>query len=172
MSDPDSPRRSLPWSAVFAGMLIAIALGYLTRPDSGREAASNAHARETTGPAVAPAPAASPAAPASPQAPSEPHAIAPTQTLVLERSAFPSSGPVRVSLELPETSADAEPRPVRLVSQPDHRILELSGSLESDRSAATIEIDSNYLEPGTYLVEMKTTERSHFPLRRYFIHVR
>ena len=79
---------------------------------------------------------------------------------------------MRVSLGLPEPSADAEPRPVRLVSQPDHRILELAGALEADRRAATIEVDPGYLQPGTYLVEMKTTERSHFPLRRYFIVVR
>jgi hypothetical protein len=79
---------------------------------------------------------------------------------------------VRVSLGLAEPSADDEPRPVRLISQPDHRILEVSGALESGRTAATIEVDPGYLEPGTYLVEVQTTERSHLPLRRYFIVVR
>ena len=69
-------------------------------------------------------------------------------------------------------SADDSPRPVRLVSQPDHRILEIDGAIESGRNAATIAVDSGYLQPGTYLVEIKTTEQSHFPLRRYFIIVR
>jgi hypothetical protein len=132
-----------------------------------------------------PAPAASPAIPAPeasvpafapppppPAAPATSHSVAPSGKLELERAAFPTSGPVRVSLELPEMSADAEPRPVRLVSQPDHRILELPGALDSGRTAATIEVDPNYLQPGTYLVEMQTTERSHFPLRRYVIVVR
>ena len=40
------------------------------------------------------------------------------------------------------------------------------------RMAATIEVDAGYLQPGTYLVEIQTTERSVFPLRRYFIVVR
>jgi hypothetical protein len=68
-------------------------------------------------------------------------------------------------------SADAEPRPVRLMSQ-DQRALEIPGALDSDRTAATIELDPGYLQPGTYLVEIETTEQSHFPLRRYFIIVR
>ena len=79
---------------------------------------------------------------------------------------------MRVKLGLAEPSANAEPRPVRLVSQPDHRILTLAGTLEADRRAATIEVDPDYFQPGTYLVEMKTTERGVFPLRRYFIIVR
>ncbi len=98
--------------------------------------------------------------------------LAPSRTLELSRADFPSDGPVRVTLGLAEPSANAEPRPVRLVSQPDHRILQLAGALEADRRAATIEVDPGYLQPGTYLVEMKTTERGVFPLRRYFIIVR
>jgi hypothetical protein len=77
-----------------------------------------------------------------------------------------------MSLGLAEPSADGEPRPVRLISQPDHRILELSAPLEAGGTAATIDVDTGYLQPGTYLVEIRTTERGVFPLRRYFIVVR
>jgi hypothetical protein len=160
----ESLRRALPYLLFFAGMLLAIGVGYAWfAPDRTPE----------TKPSV-PAPAATtqPAPPSATSPPAATHAVAPSQTLQLERAAFPASGPVRVSLELPEMSADGEPRPVRLISQPDHRILEIPGALDSGRTAATIEVDPGYLQPGTYLVEVKTTEQSHFPLRRYFIVVR
>jgi hypothetical protein len=125
-------------------------------------------------PSVTPAPAPSAPAPVAPPAPAaaaRPPTARAGGTLVLQRAAFPASGPVRVTLDLPEVSADAEPRPVRVISQ-DERILEIRGALGSDRTAATIEVDPGYFQPGTYLVEVKTTERGAMPLRRYFIIVR
>ena len=69
-------------------------------------------------------------------------------------------------------SADDEPRPVRLIG-PDGRVLETVGALDTDdRRSARVEIDPAFLRPGRYVVEMKTTERSHFPLRRYALEVR
>jgi hypothetical protein len=161
----------VPVVAFFAGLLIALGVGVALHRDRAADTAAT--------PADASAPEARPAAPApaepapvAPVATSESHAVAAGETLQLDRASFPKSGPVRVSLGLPEMSADTEPRPVRVVSQPDHRILELPGALDSGRTAATIEMDADYLQPGTYLVEVQTTERSHFPLRRYFIIVR
>ncbi len=162
-------RRWLRWGLAFvAGMLLAIGVGYALRPNAGGEAPPAAPAPPTEPTLAPPAPPSPPAA----SSPGSSRPIEPGGTLQLERAAFPASGPVRVSLELPEMSASSEPRPVRLVSQPDHRVLEVSGTLESGRTAAAIEVDPGYLEPGTYLVELQTTERSHFPLRRYFIVVR
>lgn len=162
-----------PWLRVLvafaAGAALSVGAGlslFGGGPDTPAPAASPAI------PAPKPSAAAFAAPPSPPAAPTTRHSVAPSGKLELERSAFPTSGPVRVSLELPEMSTDAEPRPVRLISQPDHRILELPGALESDRRAATIEVDPGYLQPGTYLVEIQTTERGAFPLRRYFIVVR
>jgi hypothetical protein len=95
--------------------------------------------------------------------------LPPTGSLHLVHSDIAGDAPFVVHLGLPEPSRDEQPRPVRLISQPDHRILELDGRLSDDRSAAAIEIDPAYLAPGEYLVEVETTERSHFPLRRYAI---
>jgi hypothetical protein len=170
MSDPEPPRRVLPWRAFVVGVLLALGIGYALRPNAERTAPPDVPAAPAPQAASEPTPAA-PDVPAPPAATGTPIAKA-GGTLQLDRAAFPASGPVRVSLELPVTSADDSPRPVRLISQPDHRILEISGAVESGRTAATIAVDSGYLQPGTYLVEMETTERSHFPLRRYFIIVR
>jgi hypothetical protein len=171
MSDPEPARRVLPWRAFVVGLLLALGIGYALRPNVERTAPPDAPA--------APAPQATseptPAAPEVPAAPAPPAAGVPIAkaggTLQLDRASFPAAGPVRVTLELPVTSADDSPRPVRLVSQ-DQRVLEISGAVESGRTAATIDVDSGYLQPGSYLVEIETTERSHFPLRRYFIIVR
>jgi hypothetical protein len=37
---------------------------------------------------------------------------------------------------------------------------------------ATLELDPSWLLPGSYFVELQTTERSAFPVRRYAIEVR
>jgi hypothetical protein len=161
--------QNLPWRAFLVGLLLALGIGYALRPTAQPGALPAASPTPTSAaPAAAPAP---PADPTMARATGTPLAKA-GGTLQIDRASFPASGPVRVSLELPVASADDSPRPVRLVSQPDHRILEINGAVGSDRSAATIDVDAGYLQPGTYLVEMKTTEASHFPLRRYFIVVR
>jgi hypothetical protein len=166
MSEPQPApaRRWRLWALAFAaGVVLAMAAGSALwiadrEPAPTREAAAAEQA-------IAPAPVI-----ATASSPSQP--LPPSGTLELERAAFSASEPVRVSLGLAEPSADESPRPVRLISQPDHRILEIEGALGAGRTAATIEVDPDYLQPGSYLVEVKTTERSHFPLRRYVIVVR
>ena len=161
------PLPRIAW-AFAAGMILAIAVGYaVLRPDvdTAREGAPEPVARK-----VAPAPPAPRAeAPASPDA--NPR-VEPSRSIELDRSKFPASGSVRVSLGLVGLSADDRARPVRVISQPDHRIVETSGALDSERTAATIELAPEYLQPGTYLVEMKTTERGPLALRRYYLVVR
>jgi hypothetical protein len=97
--------------------------------------------------------------------------LVPTVTLALERAVLPAQGPVRLSLALAEPSADAEPRPVTVVSIQDQRVFSTQGHLDAERMNATIDVPVDFLQPGTYLVQMKTTERTHFPLRRYAIEV-
>ncbi len=51
--------------------------------------------------------------------------------------------------------------------------LEIRGALhEADRRSARFELQADWLSPGRYIIEMKTTERTHFPLRRYVLEVR
>ena len=75
-------------------------------------------------------------------------------------------------LVLGEPSRSEEPRPVRVLSL-DSRVFEGQGILGSDLADARFEIDPAFLAtPGRYIVEVKTTEQSHFPLRRYALEVR
>jgi hypothetical protein len=102
--------------------------------------------------------------------PSEP--MAPFATLALSHANFPAEGPVSVSLQLAEPSADAEPRPVTMLSIRDQRVYTTQGRLDGERKVATIEVPPDFLRPGTYLVQIETTERTAFPLRRYVVEVR
>jgi hypothetical protein len=168
MPEPDkTPRRSarlerLAWGV---GIALIVGVGIFSMPDSA--------------PPELEAPA--PTSDAEPEARSErveqeatsPETpLPPNGRLVLDATPLADGRPLTVHFALPEPSRDGEPRPVRLISQPDHRILELDGALSEDRTTAAVEIDPTYLRPGVYLVEVRTTELSHFPLRRYGIVVR
>jgi hypothetical protein len=125
-------------------------------------------------PAPAPAPAAPPPAPprlAVPDAAGELR-IASHETIQIDAASLTPGKPVVLRLDLEVPSRNEEPRPVRVISA-DRRILEAQGILGDGRTDARFEIDPAFFSvPGRYIVEVKTTEISHFPLRRYAIEVR
>jgi hypothetical protein len=92
-------------------------------------------------------------------------------TLELEAAKLEPGRPVVLRLALGEPSRDDAPRPVRVIG-PDGRVLEGEGQLAADRTEASFALDPAFLRPGRYVVEVKTTELTHFPLRRYAIEVR
>jgi hypothetical protein len=88
---------------------------------------------------------------------------------VLALRDLPADQPLRLSLRLAEASASAEDRPVRVMSTLGE-VVEISGTLVEDRTAATIEVPRSFIQkPGRYMIEVKTTEKSHFPIRRYVV---
>jgi hypothetical protein len=125
-------------------------------------------------PPPAPAPAAAPPVPprlAVPDAAGELR-IAAHETIQIDAASLLPGKPVVLRLDLEVPSRDAEPRPVRVISA-DRRMLEGQGTLGDGRTDARFEIDPAFFSvPGRYIVEVKTTEISHFPLRRYAIEVR
>lgn len=77
-----------------------------------------------------------------------------------------------MNLLLPETSRTSEPLAVRVLAF-DGRTLETRGARhEANHRSARFERQADWLSPGRSLIEMKTTERTHFPLRRYVLEVR
>ena len=92
-------------------------------------------------------------------------------TLWIDSRKLDRSKPLTVELVLSEPSRTDEPLAVRfLVDNGAPHVG--TGLLSTDRTSARFEIDPAWLEPGRYVVEVKTTEQSHFPLRRYAIEVR
>jgi hypothetical protein len=41
-----------------------------------------------------------------------------------------------------------------------------------DRTIASVALEVEWLSPGSYLIELQTTERTHMPLRRYLLEIR
>jgi hypothetical protein len=106
-------------------------------------------------------------APAFPRPP-----IAPSGQLEFARSELPSSGAIPIAFALGKPSADAHPLPAQIFSMSDQRQFDTEARLDAARSTATIEVDAGWLgQPGTYLVQLKTTEAP-LPLVRYVIVVR
>jgi hypothetical protein len=98
--------------------------------------------------------------------------IASNETIQIDAASLLPGRPVVLRLVLGEPSRSQEPRPVRVLSE-DSRVFEGQGILGSDLAGARFEIDPAFLAaPGRYIVEVKTTEQSHFPLRRYVLEVR
>jgi hypothetical protein len=159
--------RTLALAGAAAAAAILFWIGPFSRPEP-REAGAGAEMR------VDPVPEPEPATPPpSPSAGSARKALSIDSgaTLEIEAQALPTSGPLAVELLFPEPST-ATALPVRILSE-DGRILHLQAGIpEQDARRASVEIPPDWLSPGRYVVELKTTERTHLPLRRYALEVR
>jgi hypothetical protein len=76
-----------------------------------------------------------------------------------------------LDLRMPADAVGTEPPPVRVVA-PDGRLLHAEGSIGANPGSVGLALDTAWLLPGRYVIEVKTVERSHFPLRRYALEVR
>jgi len=102
--------------------------------------------------------------------------IQPAQTVALDRDELPMTGRVGVDLVLGEPSADARPLWGRILSfdvDRENRVRELEAAVVGDdRTRARIQVPVDFLTRDTYLIEVKTTEKTALPLRRYRLEVR
>ena len=161
-SAPPSPRHAaLAFVVGIALATTALVIAECGRPPEWRERAESHFSSSSPDPATVVRSATSQSEP-----------LPAFATLALSRAEFPSAGPVSLSLSLAEPSADAAPRPVTVLSIKDQRVYTTEGHLDAERIVAAVEVPADFLEPGTYLVQMKTTERTPFPLRRYVVEVR
>ena len=159
--------------ALVAGAAVAGAALSLLTSDRWRRPAPEPVAAVAP-PAAAPAPAVAPPAPPRPAVPDAAGElrIASHETIQIDTASLVPGKPVVLRLVLGEPSKTEEPRPVRVFSA-DRRVFEGQGILGEGLADARFEIDPAFLStPGRYVVEMKTTELSHFPLRRYGLEVR
>ena len=75
--------------------------------------------------------------------------------------------PVELALVLAEPAAGVAPLSLRILDG-NGRELRLHANISGDdRMSASLKIEPGWLSPGAYLIHLRTTERTHFPLRRY-----
>ena len=163
------------WVAAGGAIAVAVAVGLRVcwSPVSPENAPPEAREESLPGTAVASdPPTPREAAPELPAPDLDGLVLRSGATLEIARASLSTDEPVVVNLLLPEPSRASEPLAVRVLAF-DGRTLETRGALhEADRRSARFELQADWLSPGRYLIEMKTTERTHFPLRRYALEVR
>jgi len=94
------------------------------------------------------------------------------ESIEIPAEALPKDRSLRVSILLPVASTSDAPRPVRILAPGRDPLDTVGQHVDGDRSNATVEIEPGWLRPGRYIVEVRTTEMSHLPIRRYVLLVR
>jgi len=95
------------------------------------------------------------------------------ETISIEAQDLPTERPLRLNLLLPAALPSANALPARIVAMDGSRELKLPDAVVADdRERVELRIESGWLSPGRYLIELETTEKSHFAVRRYVIEVR
>jgi len=121
------------------------------------------------------APAEPPSADASPAEPApapDPAVPLPTgATLVVERAMLRPGEPLQLDLELPDVAGGIDVLSARMLSEASEET-PLEVRVAEARTSVQVSIDAAALPPGRYLIEIKTSERTHFPLRRYVLEIR
>lgn len=102
--------------------------------------------------------------------------LAPGATTAIARSEVPAAGVLPVDLELREPASGPEPLEGRILAfdvERENRVRALQAQLVGEqRDRTRVELPADLLEPGLYLIEIRTGERSHLPLLRYRLEVR
>jgi hypothetical protein len=86
---------------------------------------------------------------------------------------LPTETPLVLNLLLPAALPSADALPARIISVDGSRELKLPDALvAADRDRVRVQIESGWLSPGRYRIEIETAERSQPTLRRYPLEVR
>jgi hypothetical protein len=175
----DQTPRITRWLAI-GGVALAVAAGAwlgVTR------SADDTQVMRESGGAAAPAPAATepepvPAHRARIDSPPD-HHIAEGGRLSLGATSLPEDGVVMFGLALGKAALGegGEPLSAVIVSASDGRRLELSatpvaGALPGMESGVRLDVETTWLTPGLYMIQLRTREKSALAVRRYVLEVK
>jgi hypothetical protein len=86
---------------------------------------------------------------------------------------LPIERPLVLNLLLPAALPSADVLPARIVAMDGSRELQLPDAVvANDRGEVQVQIESGWLSPGRYRIEIKATEPSHLAPRRYLLEIR
>ena len=100
------------------------------------------------------------------------HRIPQSGRLSIEASSLPEAGVLTLELGLVEEDGGVEPLAVRVASVDGRAFDTTAVRQEANAADVHIEIDSEWLQPGQYLIQIKTEGKGPLPLRRYVLEVR
>jgi len=155
------------WVLAGAGvLLLGIVLWGLTRGGPATPGVPESpSSSEAAVPAAPPVPA-----PSGIRAPAQ--RIAENGRLQVELAALRDGDVSAVGLDMPDEARGVEDRPVKVVDV-EGRLFETTAAIADGSGAGLrLEIDPDWLRPGTYMIEVATAEKRPLSLRRYVLEVR
>ncbi len=95
------------------------------------------------------------------------------ETTSISAHDLPTEQPLILNLLLPVALPSADALPARIVAMDGSGELKLSDAVvASDRDRVRVQIESGWLSPGRYRIEIETSEQSPLALRHYPLEVR
>ncbi len=92
-------------------------------------------------------------------------------SILINKETLSDHAPVSVELAMPVRLVGDGVFETRVMTE-GREMLRLEGRVRGpDRNVVRIDVPGGWLEPGTYLFEVETGERSHFPMRRFMMMV-
>ena len=124
----------------------------------------------TAAPAKEPSPRAADPTASDPLPPPDYH-IAERGRLHIGAGTLPKSEVLTLGLALAEDAHGGEPLPVRVVSVDGRRFDAIATPAAGTQRGLRVEIDSDWLKPGLYMIQVSTNERTPLGLRRYVLEI-
>jgi hypothetical protein len=94
------------------------------------------------------------------------------ETTSIPSQDLPTERPLVLNLLLPASLTSADALPVRVLAMDGSGELKLSdGLVATDSNRVRVQIESGWLSPGSYRIEIETTEGSELALRSYLLEI-
>jgi len=93
-------------------------------------------------------------------------------TTIIRSSEFPRDRNVRLGLSLPVPATRFEPLNARIADENGRTLKAVATVQGEEMEIANLELETEWLSPGRYLIQLVTQELSHLPVRRYHLEVR
>jgi len=92
--------------------------------------------------------------------------------LEVDRETLRKGSVVALGLDMPDDVRAEGPLATTVVDVTRERVLEVEAvPVSGAGTGVQLEIDTEWLEPGPYMIQVKTNEKSHLPIRRYVLEV-
>jgi hypothetical protein len=92
--------------------------------------------------------------------------------LSLDAETLPTEGPLTLVLDLPDEARGEGLRSIRIVSTDGRRIDTTASSLDGPGTGVRLNIESDFLSPGLYMIEIDTVENIPLRIRRYVLELK
>lgn len=150
--------------------VVAIAIGVWLSLGDGLGAPEGPAASEKPPPPSFPEGEAPVAPPPVAGAPAPAYSIGENARLTVPLGELREGEVLALGLDMPDEARGLAPRKVQVVDVDRGRVLEVQGeAIEGAGSGLRIEMEPDWVQAGRYLIQVRTAEPTHLPVRRYVL---